>query len=144
VKPVWRRKGRSERSTDALHSIISTPVLLNQHAYGVDSYGEFRCLDLHTGDRLWENRNATPQDRWSTIHFVQNGDRTWMFNEAGELIIARLSPNGFEQISRAKLIDPTPKQLRRRLVVWSHPAFAYRHVFARNDNELICASLAAE
>lgn len=67
-----------------------------------------------------------------------------MFNEAGELIIARLSPKGFEEISRAKLIDPTPKQLRRRLVVWAHPAFAHRHVFARNDRELVCASLAAE
>jgi outer membrane protein assembly factor BamB len=60
------------------------------------------------------------------------------------LIIAELSPGGFNEISRAKLIDPTPKQLRRRLVVWSHPAYAYKHVFARNDRELVCASLAAE
>jgi beta-lactamase regulating signal transducer with metallopeptidase domain len=29
-------------------------------------------------------------------------------------------------------------------VCWSHPAFAYKHVFARNDRELVCASLAAE
>ncbi|MBG86721.1 MAG: dehydrogenase [Verrucomicrobiales bacterium] len=144
VSKVWRRIGRSERSTDSLHSIISTPVLLGDYIYGVDSYGEFRCLELMTGNRVWEDRTATPQDRWSTIHFVQNGDRTWMFNEAGELIIAELSPGGFNEISRAKLIDPTPKQLRRRLVVWSHPAYAYRHVFARNDRELICASLAAD
>jgi outer membrane protein assembly factor BamB len=144
VAPVWQRRGRSERSTDALHSIISTPILIDDHVYGVDSYGEFRCLELTTGDRIWEDRTATPQERWSTIHFVKNGDRTWMFNEAGELIIAQLSPKGFEEISRAKLIDPTPKQLRQRLVVWAHPAFAYRHVFARNDQELICASLSAE
>jgi len=29
-------------------------------------------------------------------------------------------------------------------VTWSHPAFAYRHVFARSDEEIVCASLAAE
>jgi len=29
-------------------------------------------------------------------------------------------------------------------VCWSHPAFANKHVFARNDEELVCASLAAE
>jgi len=29
-------------------------------------------------------------------------------------------------------------------VCWSHPAFAYRCVFARNDREVVCASLAAE
>ncbi len=74
---------------------------------------------------------------------VRNGNRIWMFNERGELIIATLSPEGFREISRAKLIDPTLGQLRRRGgVCWAHPAFAYRHVFARNDKELVCASLA--
>jgi hypothetical protein len=69
----------------------------------------------------------------------------WMFNERGELIIATLSRQGFHEISRAKLIEPTTEQLQKRDgVCWSHPAYAYRHVFARNDRELVCASLAAE
>jgi len=144
VKRIWRRKGRSERTTDSLHSIISTPVLLGDHIYGVDSYGEFRCLDLMTGDRVWEDDTATPHARWSTIHFVQNGDRTWMFNEKGELIIGKLSSDRFTELSRAKLIDPTRKQLRQRMVVWAHPAFANRHVLARNDEELVCVDLSAE
>ena len=29
-------------------------------------------------------------------------------------------------------------------VLWSHPAFAGRCMFARNDNEIVCVSLAAE
>ena len=75
---------------------------------------------------------------------VKNGGRMWMFNERGELIIATLSPQGYEQISRAKLIAPTKVQLAQRGgVCWSHPAFAHKHVFARNDEELVCASLAA-
>ena len=65
-------------------------------------------------------------------------------NERGELIIARLTPEGFQEISRAKLIEPTTDQLRRRDgVTWSHPAFAYQHVFARNDKALVCADLSA-
>ena len=68
-----------------------------------------------------------------------------MFNERGELIISRLTAEGFEEISRAKLIEPTTEQLRRRNgVTWSHPAFAYRHIFARNDQELVCADLSAD
>jgi len=63
-----------------------------------------------------------------------------MFNEQGELIISELSPDGFNEISRAKLIEPTKKQLPRG-VTWSHPAFANRHVFIRNDKELVCADL---
>jgi hypothetical protein len=75
---------------------------------------------------------------------VKNGERMWMFNERGELVIARLSPEGYTEISRAKLLEPTRVQLPQRGgVCWSHPAFAHRHVFARNDDELVCASLAA-
>lgn len=69
-----------------------------------------------------------------------------MFTEKGELIISDLSPEGFTEISRAKLISPTRDQLpsRRGGVCWSHPAFADRHVFARNDEVLVCANLAAD
>ena len=77
------------------------------------------------------------------MHLVKNGERIWMFNERGELIIARPSPRGVGEISRGKLLEPTVDQLRRRRVTWSHPAFAYRHVFARNDERLVCADLAA-
>jgi outer membrane protein assembly factor BamB len=144
VEQLWRRSGRDERNTDSLHSIISTPYLEGDHVYGVDSYGEFRCLDALSGDRIWESLEPTPKARWSTVHMVKNGPRMWMFNERGELVIAKLSPQGFQEISRAKLIKPTRVQLSQREgVCWSHPAYAYRHVFARNDEELVSASLAA-
>lgn len=144
VEKIWQRRGQNERNTDALHSIISTPILIGDYIYGVDSYGELRCLDANTGDRVWENLTAVPRDRWATIHFVKNGDRVWMFNERGQLIIGRLTPQGFDEISRAQLIKPTTGQLpQRHGVCWSHPAFAYKHVFARNDEELVCASLEA-
>jgi outer membrane protein assembly factor BamB len=144
VSEVWNRRGRDEQHTDSLHSIISTPYLEGDYVYGVDSYGEFRCLDAKTGDRVWESLKPTPKSRWSTIHMVENAGRMWMFNERGEVVIAKLSPTGYEEISRAKLIEPTRVQLGQRGgVCWSHPAFAHQHVFARNDEELVCASLAA-
>jgi outer membrane protein assembly factor BamB len=140
---VWQREGKNERDTDALHCCISTPVILDGYIYGVDSYGQLRCLDLMTGDRVWEDLTAVKSDRWANIHFVQNGDLTYMFNEHGELIIAQLTEKGFDEISRAKLIEPTTAQLSRSGigVTWAHPGFAYRHVFIRSDKELVCADL---
>ena len=145
VKQIWRRRGLSEVNTDALHAMISTPYFKGDHVYGVDSYGELRCLDAATGDRIWEDLTATPKTRWSNIHMVENGGRMWMFNERGELVIATLDADGFHEISRAELIEPTTDQLSRRGgVCWSHPAYAYRHVFARNDKHLVAASLSAK
>ena len=143
VETVWKIAGRSEQDTDALHSIISTPVFDGKFIYGVDSYGELRCLNAADGKRLWKNLTATPNTRWSTIHFVKNGNRYFLFNERGELLIGKLTPQGFEELSRASLLAPTTDQLpQRQGVCWSHPAFANKCVFARNDKELVCASLA--
>ena len=72
---------------------------------------------------------------------MKNGDRFFLFNEKGELVIAKLSPKGYEEISRAKVIDQTNVAFGRS-VVWSHPAFANKCAFIRNDKELICVSLA--
>ena len=137
---VWQRCGESDRETDALHCVMNTPVILDDFIYGVDSYGELRCLELSTGDRVWEDLSAVKRDRWANIHFIQKGDKTWMFNEQGELLITELSPAGFKEISRAKLIEPTRKQ-HPRGVTWSHPAFANKHVFIRNDERLVCGDL---
>ncbi len=139
---LWQRMGRSENDTDALHSTISTPVFEGNYIYGIDSYGEFRCLDATNGDRIWADQTATPKARWSTVHFVKHGSRYFLFNERGELIIAKLSPEGFHEIDRTQIIQPTRDQLSRRGgVCWSHPAFADECIVARNDEELICISL---
>jgi outer membrane protein assembly factor BamB len=144
IEQLWRRRGTDEKNTDSLHAVLSTPYIDGDYVYGVDSYGELRCLQAATGDRVWESLEASPKNRWGTIHMVRAGDRTWMFNEHGQLLIAKLTPKGFKEISRAQLIEPTPGQLDRRGgVCWSHPAFADRHIFARNDEALVCASLAA-
>ena len=58
-----------------------------------------------------------------------------------DLILARLSREAYAELGRMHLLDPTNECFGRE-VVWSHPAFAGRCVFARNDRELVCVSLA--
>ncbi|MCX7425529.1 MAG: PQQ-like beta-propeller repeat protein [Planctomycetia bacterium] len=145
IEKLWQRRGENDKDTDALHILMANPHQTDGYVYGVDSYGQFRCLDAATGDRIWEDLTVATQARWGTLHMVAHGEEVWMFNDRGELLITRLSPKGLEKISVARLIKPTTGQLSRRDgVTWSHPAFAYRHVFIRNDEELVCASLAAD
>jgi len=142
---LWRGKSHSElpNKTDGLHSIISTPVLERGYIYGVCSYGQFRCLDAQTGKRIWETVKPTGFARWSTAFLVKHKGRFLIFNEHGDLIMADLSPQGYEEDSRVHVIEPTTRIGRRR-VVWCHPAFAYRRMFVRNGREIVCVDLAAE
>ncbi len=142
AKRLWHRVGQSERNTDALHAMISGPIIKGGLIYGADSYGEFRCLDLETGDRIWEDLTVVPTARWATVHTIQNGDDEIMLNDQGELLFTTLSRDGVRIRSRSLLIDPTLHQLRRRAgVIWSAPAIADGMIYARSDDQLICASL---
>ena len=76
---------------------------------------------------------------------IHDGDREIMLNDQGHLIFATLSPEGYAEHSRAKLIAPTRQQLNKRGgVTWAHPAIANGYIFARSDEELICAPLMAK
>ncbi|HJZ57858.1 MAG TPA: PQQ-binding-like beta-propeller repeat protein [Gemmataceae bacterium] len=160
---VWKcpKEGERPNQTTTLNSIIPTPVIVNEHVYGVCSYGQLRCLEVKTGKRVWEDMRATrgartpmkvaenpePADgeRWSNAFLIPHADRYFIFNEQGDLIIARLSPKGYEEIDRAHIIEPTnPNAAGGRKVVWVHPAFANRCMFVRNDKEVVCVSLARQ
>ena len=80
--------------------------------------------------------------RWANAFLTPQGGRWFLFNEKGDLLIAKLTPEKYEEIDRAHLLEPTGKA--GRPVVWSHPAYANKCVFVRNDKEIICVSLAEQ
>ncbi len=146
VTEAWRIKGVSEVRPEGLHSLMSTPFIEDGHIYGVCGFGQLRALRLADGERLWETLAPTRPDakpaRWTTAFLVKHADRFFIYNETGDLILARLTPLGYEEISRAHLLDPT-NRAGGRDVHWSHPAFAMGSVFVRNDRELIRVDLRA-
>lgn len=141
---VWKGKSNNLSKPDGLHCLMGTPVLKDGHIYGVCGFGELRCLKSDTGERLWETYAPTTGKKtfYGTAFLVPQEDRFFIFNETGDLILAKLTPTGYEEIDRTHLLEPTLTS-RGRDVVWSHPAFAQRCVFVRNDQEIICVSLAA-
>jgi len=133
---VWRGKG--------VHPDHNPPLVVDGHIYGIDVKGHLRCFDLQTGERLWESLATATNGRpaGSTTGFmVRNGEKFFIMTETGDLLIVKMSPAGFQELGRAHILEPTSRTGNRN-VVWSHPAFANRCMFARNDKEIVCVSLA--
>lgn len=139
---AWRGEG-----SNAVYCSNSTPFLEDGTIYGNGCMqGELRGVDLATGRRLWESYQPTTGDRpagHATVFLVKHEDRFFLFNEHGDLILARLTRDGYTELGRFQVLEPTNEAFGRP-VVWSHPAFAERCVFARNDKEIVCVSLAAD
>jgi outer membrane protein assembly factor BamB len=154
VSVVWQEVADKDMNRKpkarGVYPVNMTPLIENGTIYGVDQPGMLRAVELETGKKLWfthkpvigrEEEEDYKGAGSGTAFIVKNGDRCFLFAETGELVIAKLSPKGYEEVSRAKLVDPTGAVYARK-VVWTHPAFANKCVFVRNDKELACFSLA--
>jgi len=148
AKPAVEKVWQGSRDS-GLAPVSGTPFVENGVAYGIDGNGLFRAVRIDTGERLWATAkpvNGKDDDRRGpnegATFVTKNGDRFFIFGENGDLVIARLSPEKYDELSRTKLLEPVGTGLGRA-IVWSHPAYADRCVFARNDQEIVCVSLAA-
>src|SRR5262245_3756656 len=100
------------------------------------------CLEAETGRQIWATDQVTRPKGGSsaTMHMTVNGSSVFIYNELGELILTHLSPRGYEEICRTTLLQPTYGFGGKKLT-WAALSFANRHVYARNEREIICASL---
>jgi outer membrane protein assembly factor BamB len=126
--------------TKTPRGLMSQPLERDGHLYTVDRARGLVCTELTTGKDLWDDHRLTPKGRNPHATLVWAGDRALIVNSAGELIVARLSPRGYREESRVKVIDGG---------VWSHPGFAGRRLYVRADGgetpaaagEIVCVEL---
>jgi len=127
-------------ATRRILSNTSTALLQGNYLYSAKSSGELVCLDAGTGKPVWEANTVTELKNGSSIHLNPCGGGVFLFTDRGDLIRAHLTPQGYREVSRTHLLEPT-SLFGDRKCAWTPPAYANRHVFARNDQELVCASL---
>jgi outer membrane protein assembly factor BamB len=138
--PVWPK---SKAVARRVLSNTSTPLLKGDHLYSAKSDGELVCLDARTGEQVWATEKVTELKPGASIHLTANGDTAWLFTDEGNLIRARLTPEGYQELGRAHLLEPT-SPFSGKLLAWVPPAYANGHIFARNDKELMSVSLVAD
>ncbi len=135
---VWEGKG--------FNTSFSPVLSQDGHLFGVDQGGKLRCINMLTGERRWETTQPVTGPRGAnsgSAFIVENGDRYFIAGETGELTIARMSPERYERIDSAKLLEPTHDSFGRP-VLWCHPAFAHGRMYWRNDREIICVALRSD
>ena len=136
---VWK-----DKKDHGVSPVNVQPFLQDGVLYGFDDEGGLFGVEMPSGKRLWESTGPVggeqPQGS-ATAFIVKNGDRFFFFAETGHLVIGKLSPKGYEEIDRAKVLDQTNAAFGRK-VVWCAPAYADKKAFIRNDKEIICVDLA--
>ncbi|CAN5640357.1 PQQ-like beta-propeller repeat protein [soil metagenome] len=128
----------------AISPVNVQPFAIENVVYGFSDDGSMSGFEVPSGKRLWTGTGPLGGEEpkgSATAFIVKNGDRFFFFAETGDLVIGKLSKTGYEEIDRAKVIEPTGTAFGRK-VAWCMPAFADKKMFVRNDKELLCISLA--
>lgn len=121
-------------------SNTSTATIADGYIYSARSGGSFACLEAATGQQRWEVESLTERANGAGVNITTAGANAFLYTDRGDLILARLTPEQYTEISRVHLLDPTSPFAGKKFA-WSPPSYANGHIFVRNDEALICASL---
>jgi len=118
---VWENKN--------MRSQLSGPVVLDGYIYGIDD-NQLVCLDWKTGERKWVEKSVGKGS------LMAADGKLIVLGEKGKLMIARATPEKFEMISSAQILDGK---------CWTMPVLANGKIYARNaKGTLICIDVSVK
>ncbi|MFH5805977.1 PQQ-binding-like beta-propeller repeat protein [Alienimonas sp. DA493] len=143
--PGVRRAWRSE----VLSNDVCSSLLVGESLYGFDlhdvqakphrpSRGAFRCVDFLTGEIRWtvgtmKARRSAEPEAIGQSSVLSDGERLLMLNDSGELILARATPERYEELGRTPLLPGA--------VVWTKPLLTDGVLFARHQDRAVAVRL---
>lgn len=120
---------------------IASSVLFEGRIYGFDlkdpqsrvnrpSRGEYRCLDFETGKILWSS------DKPGHANTIVADGKLILFNDRGEVILARAGTDQYEELTRVQVFDDE--------ICWSPPALAQGRLYLRTQTRAVCLYLGSK
>lgn len=144
VTETWAATPKTSLSASTM-----TPVIHNGIIYGCDeNLGAVVAAQVSDGKRLWNTREpvrpgAERRVSAGTAYITRHTPtgKFWLFGEEGHLTLAEMDRDGFKSLGQMKVVEPTQSAFGRK-VIWSHPAYANKTAYIRNDKELVAVDLA--
>lgn len=124
AEQLWRRENEC-------FNHWSTPVVKDGYLYGMFSFKEYgngplACVDIKTGKDLWKEGGFGPGQ------VILAGDKVIALSDKGEVVVAEANPEKYVELKRDDVLEGK---------VWSYPALAYDHLFARSTTEGVCLEI---
>lgn len=101
---------------------MSTPVVVDGHAYLHLQNQRFTCIDLKSGKRTWTSK---PFGKYASL--ATQGDLILALGQNGELLLLKANPQEFELLDQRKVSDQE---------TWAHVAVCGDEIFIRELNAL--------
>jgi outer membrane protein assembly factor BamB len=108
VATAWRNN---------VQGYMSTPVVIDGHAYMHLQNRRFACINLDTGERSW---TSEPFGKYASL--IAQDDRILALDAGGRLLLIKATPEKFELVDDVKVSDAE---------TWAHLALSGNELFIR-------------
>jgi outer membrane protein assembly factor BamB len=109
--------------TNNAQGYMSTPVVIDGHAYQHLQNRRFTCVNLATGERTWTSQ---PFGKYASL--VAQGSRILALSADGRLLLIAANPREFDLIDEVKISDAE---------TWAHLAVSGDELFIRELEALV-------
>ncbi len=118
---IWQNKD--------MRNHFNSCVLWEGHLYGFDE-SELKCLDFQTGEVKWSQKGLGKGS------LMLADGKLIIMGDKGDLVIAEASPEGFKEISRAKVLSG---------LCWTVPVLSGGKLYCRNHpGDLVCLDVSGQ
>jgi len=125
---IWQNKNMSNH--------LSSCVLWKGHLYGIDGTAHVEkvlslvCLDFETGTVKWKHQGSR------MVSLMLADGKLIIMGDKGDLVIAEASPDGFKEISHAKVLSG---------LCWTVPVLSGGKIYCRNhEGDLVCLDVSRQ
>ncbi len=124
VAAAWGSHG----PRSVLRNEWQTSMLIDGHLYGFDNVGSagavshFTCVNADTGKAIWQ------QPRFGKGNLIAADGKLWITTMKGELVVARATTAGYEELGRKVVIQETRQM----------PSLAEGKLYLRDGAEVVC------
>ena len=134
-----RRDKPGARPRQALKTHWNTPVLRDGYAYGSSGRNagdaQLVCVNWNTGVVGWSEGGLGR----SSVTLVD--DHLLILGEYGDLVLARATPEKYEEVSRVRPLDAASGRELLAPPCWAAPVIARGLVFVRGTGRVVCLDL---
>lgn len=135
ITPVWESRVIAGWS-------FQNQVVIDNHSYAIANLRRGRmiqCVDLKTGELKWSH------DHGGEGAMIAADGKLIIMENDGDLVVARVDPEKYSEISRAKVLQPRDSQgipQDRRWACWTLPVLANGRVYVRSNwGDLVCVDV---
>jgi outer membrane protein assembly factor BamB len=120
---ISKEHGVSEKWNNKLQGYMSSPVIVDGHAYLHLRNQRLVCINLADGEIKW----TSPRGFGKYMSLITNGKKLLALDERGSLYLFRATPESFEQLDTYQVSDQQ---------AWAHLAVADDEIFVRTQKGL--------